>query len=207
MERGRVEGAWRFANRLWRMIDAPDDAVAAVDADKPQQFDPHADVSEAAAVYRAMHKTVARISDDLEKFAFNRAVARVREFANLLGDFRGSDAASAWVRRQGLETLVILVGPMMPHLAEEMWQRLGHDRLLVDTPWPVADPALLVDDTVTVAVQVNGKLRGTIELPKDSGEDAARAAALAVPTVSKAIAGGAPRKVVVVPNRIVNVVL
>ena len=96
---------------------------------------------------------------------------------------------------------------MMPHLAEELWQALGSDTLIADVAWPVADPALLVDDTVTVAAQVNGKMRGTLSLPKDCPADVAQAAALALDTVQAAMQGKEPRKVIVVPNRIVNVVV
>ena len=96
---------------------------------------------------------------------------------------------------------------MMPHLAEELWQSLGHSAMLVDTPWPAAEPALIVDASVTVAVQVNGKLRATIELPRDAGSAVAETAALADSTVRRALAGKTPRKVIVVPNRVVNVVV
>jgi len=94
----------------------------------------------------------------------------------------------------------------MPHLAEELWQRLGHGTLLAETAWPVADPKLVIDDVATVAVQVNGKLRATIELPRDCDKAEAERAALAEPAVVKALDGKPPKKVIVVPNRIVNVV-
>lgn len=109
--------------------------------------------------------------------------------------------------REGLDILAKLLGPMTPHLAEEMWAALGHKELLCLQPWPKADPALLVDETVTVAVQVNGKLRGTIDVPRDAGEAESRNAALLLPGVVAAMAGKPARKVVVVPNRIVNVVV
>jgi leucyl-tRNA synthetase len=112
----------------------------------------------------------------------------------------------AWALRQALEALTRLIGPMMPHLAEELWRRLGHGQLLVETPWPEADRRLTVDDSVTIAVQVNGKLRATIELPRDVAQAVAEAAALAEDAVQRALAGKAPRKVIIVPNRIVNVV-
>ena len=111
------------------------------------------------------------------------------------------------VRRAGLEAIVRLIGPMMPHLGEELWQRLGHSTLLVEEPWPIADPAMLVQERVTLGVQVNGKLRGTLELLKDTPETDVRAAALALPNVAKAVAGKPPRSVIVVANRIVNVVV
>ena len=202
-----VEGAWRFINRLWRMTTAPANALADRDDPRPNQLDSSDSSNGATAVFRDMHKTIARVTDDLEKFGFNRGVARIREFTNVLADFNGDDDAAAWVRRQGLETIVKLIGPIMPHVAEELWQRLGHETLLADTRWPEADASMLVDETITVGVQVNGKLRGTIELGPDSNEEEARTAALALPNVSKAMDGKPPRKVIVVPNRIVNVVV
>ena len=96
---------------------------------------------------------------------------------------------------------------MTPHLAEAMWAELGGQGLLCDQPWPAADPALIVDDVVKIAVQVNGKLRATVDLPRDAAEDQAKATALAAPNVIAAMAGKAPRKVIVVPNRIINVVV
>jgi leucyl-tRNA synthetase len=99
------------------------------------------------------------------------------------------------------------LSPMMPHLAEELWQALRPGHLLADETWPRFDPALAAEDTVTMAVQVNGKLRGTVDLPRDVAEDAAKAAALALPTVAKALDGKTPRKTIIVPNRIVNVVV
>ena len=117
-----------------------------------------------------------------------------------------SDAAGLWARKEALDTLALLIGPMMPHLAEELWQNLSHRTLLVETPWPQADAALTVDDQATVAVQVNGKLRATIQLPRDCDKAVAEQAALADPAVQRLLEGKAPKKVVVVPNRIVNIV-
>jgi leucyl-tRNA synthetase len=198
-----VEGAWRFVQRLWRLVTTRLPA----DAARPNGFD-----AAATALRRATHKTIAGVTDDVEKFHFNRAVARLYEFANTLNDAElapdGEDSGGrAWAMREALDTLVLLIGPMMPHLAEELWQVLGHDGLLVDRSWPAADPALVVDSSVTVAVQVNGKLRSTIELPRDVAEAAAREAALADESVQRAMDGKPPRKVIVVPNRIVNVVV
>jgi leucyl-tRNA synthetase len=198
-----IEGAWRYLNRLWRLIAENELPLAAAGSGNGQ-----GEVSGLAlTVLRETHRTIARVSDDLEKFGFNRAVARLRELTNVLVDFTATDATSAMVRRQAFETLVKLIGPFMPHIAEALWQHLGHDRLLVDEPWPEADPAYLAQDTVTLGVQVNGKLRGTIELAAGSAEDESRAAALALPGVVAALAGRAPRKVIVVPDRIVNVVV
>ena len=134
-------------------------------------------------------------------------MARIRELTNLLGELTGDAEDTAWIRRAGLEAAIQLVGPMMPHLAEELWQQLGHATALADTPWPVADSALLVDEAVTVAVQVNGKLRGTVDMPRDTDQKTAENLALALDGVQRAMNGKPPRKVIVVPNKIVNVVV
>ena len=111
-----------------------------------------------------------------------------------------------WAQREAIETLVLMIGPMMPHLAEEAWQALGLDGLLADAPWPKADPALLVEASITIAVQLNGKMRATLDIEPDQSEDTVREAALALEKVKSAIGDKAVRRVIVVPNRIVNIV-
>ena len=199
-----IEGAWRFVNRLWRMVDA---ATSDPPADAAAGVSHEGEGGRELALRREMHRTIARVTDDLEKFGFNRAVARIREFTNTVAEFPSNTDAGRRVRDEALATIVRLVGPFMPHLGEELWRRLGNSTLLVDELWPVAEPAMLVDDWVTLGVQVNGKLRGTLDLPKDASEAEARAAALALPNVARAISGKAPRSVIVVANRIVNVVV
>ncbi|MBU0798893.1 MAG: leucine--tRNA ligase [Alphaproteobacteria bacterium] len=196
-----IDGAWRYLNRLYRLIDEPSAPLVAPGTQRPSSLG-----EKAAAAEKAIHKTIAGVSDDLDRFHFNKAVARIRELSNLLEGLNGTAADEAWALRQGLETLVRLIGPMVPHLAEELWLLLGHTTLLAETPWPEADPALLVDDSVTIAIQVNGKLRGTIDLPRDCPKEEAEQAALALPAVMQQLDGKAPRKVIVVPNRIVNIV-
>jgi len=205
-----VEGAWKFTQRLWRLVVERLPALPPAGAPMPATNDARGE-----ALRRVTHKTIAGVTDDIEKFHFNKAVARLYEFVNTITDAAGANgsdmpAASpghAWALREALETLTRLAGPMMPHLAEELWQRLGHGRLLAETPWPEADSSLTVDATVTIAVQVNGKLRATIELPRDAAQSAAESAALADDAVKRALDGKQPRKVIVVPNRIVNVVV
>ena len=196
-----IEGAWRFAQRLWRLVTeaAPDLPAAGGVPD---------DLGEAArGRRRAVHKTIRDVTDDIERFHFNKAVARLYELTNEIGGFAPQSAGDRAALREALETLVALVGPMMPHLAEELWLALGHTRLLADTPWPGFDAALARDDTVTIAVQVSGKLRATLVLGRDLEQRALEAAALANDNVQRAIAGRPVRKVIVVPNRIVNVVV
>jgi leucyl-tRNA synthetase len=161
----------------------------------------------AAGLRRALHQTIAAVTDELERFHFNKAVALIRELSNRLEAFDLADPAAPALLRQGLEALVLLLGPMVPHIAEELWARLGHDTLLADAPWPEADAAWLVEDRVTLAVQVNGKLRATISLPRGSDSAAAEAAALAEPNVRRGLAGARVRRIVVVPDKIVNLVV
>ncbi len=205
-----IEGAWRFINRMWRMVAEPTGPIASAMSGDPMPAPAPAALTgrpSALALLRECHRTIARVTEDLDRFAFNRAVARLRELANLIGDFGEGDAAAAALRRFALTTLIQLAGPMLPHLCEEMWQRLGHSGLLADAAWPVADSDQLVDDRVTLGVQVNGKLRGTLELCRDADDADATSAALALPAVAKVMSGKAPRSVIVVRNRIINVVV
>jgi leucyl-tRNA synthetase len=202
-----VEGAWRFTQRLWRIVESWVEAHPAL-KEEPGAA-PNSFAAEALALRRTTHKTVAQVTETIEKFSFNSGVAAIYKFANALAEVKPealADAAGLWARKEALDTLALLIGPMMPHLAEEIWQGLGHKTLLVETAWPEADPALTIDDTATVAVQVNGKLRATIQLPRDCDKAAAEAAALAEAAVHRALEGKTPKKVVVVPNRIVNIV-
>ena len=160
------------------------------------------------ALHRAAHQALAAITDDIDGLRFNRAVARVYEFANTLNGFRPGDAAAAgWARREALEILVLAAAPMMPHLAEECWEALGHKTMAVDTPWPVADETLLVEDSVTIAVQVNGKRRDELTVARDADNATVERLALALEKVEKAIDGKPVRKVIVVPGKIVNIVV
>jgi leucyl-tRNA synthetase len=197
-----VDGAFRFIQRLWRDVTEPEIPFAAKGAAKPNALAPAAE-----AALRAVHKTIASVTENLEGFRFNVAVAQIRTLANTLGELDAKAEGAGWVRREAYETLVRLVGPMIPHAAEAMWAELGHATMLCNESWPKADPALLVDESVTLAVQVNGKLRGTISIPRDAAEQVAKDAALAVPNVQTAMAGKPARKIVVVPNKIVNIVV
>jgi leucyl-tRNA synthetase len=192
-----AEGCWRFVQRIHRLVTEANDL--------PEPGSGIGDVSGSAlALRRATHRAIAAVTEDLADLRFNRAVARIYELANAIGTAEaGIDGA---VRREALETLALLIGPMMPHLAETCWQALGHTSLVVETAWPKADPGLTKSETVTLAVQVNGKLRGTIEAGRDCGEADLRAAALALDGVVRVLDGKTPKRVIVVPGRIVNIV-
>ncbi|MCI0430155.1 MAG: leucine--tRNA ligase, partial [Rhodospirillales bacterium] len=132
-----VEGAYRFVQRLWRMVNDALPSLPGAGVAVPAGFG-----QEALALRRATHKTIAAFTDDLERFRFNRAVARIHELANAIGDFAPAEPADQWALREALETVAILAQPMMPHLAEELWERLGHRTLLAEGAWPEADPVL-----------------------------------------------------------------
>jgi len=196
-----IDGAWRYVNRLWRAVMKNGGSLGDVNSAKPEKL------GEAAErMYRLCHKTMSDVSGDLDRFHFNKGVARIRELTNALEGL-GDEAGADWVRRFGWETITQLIGPMMPHLAEELWHGLGHETLLTETRWPEADPKLLVEETADVAVQVNGKLRGTVTLPKNCDQATAETTALSIEGVQSAIGGKEIRKLVYVPNRIVNVVV
>ncbi len=200
-----VEGAWRYINRVHRMAEVEGLTLPHPGAPAPVEM-----AGAALDLRRRVHKTIQGVSDDIERFRFNRAVARIRELTNAMADFTDAgdfSAGGAWAYRKAIETVARLLCPMTPHLAEELWARLGHDTLLAETAWPDWDAALIVDDAVTLAVQVNGKLRGTIELTRGAPQDEAENAALALDAVARAIEGKDIRKVIVVPDRIVNVVV
>jgi leucyl-tRNA synthetase len=194
-----VEGAWRFSQRLWRLATEP--AVAPSNGTLPRIGD------NALALRRATHKAIAGVTEDIERFRFNRAVARIYELANAIGQFQGKGEDDRWAMGEALRTITLLSGPMMPHLGEELWAHLGGQGLLAEQAWPEADPALTRDDTVTIAVQVMGKLRATLELARDLDRTALESAALAEINVQRALEGRPVKKVIVVPNRVVNLVV
>jgi leucyl-tRNA synthetase len=197
-----VDGARRFLQRIWRLIDQGADTAAAKGAPIPTAFGP-----EATTLRRASHKALDQVARSIESLRFNVAVAQVYEFANVLGTSLGKAGEDiAWAQREALEFLVQTIGPMMPHLAEESWARLGYNTLLANQAWPVADPALLVDDMITIAVQVNGKRRDELTIARTANSGEIEAAALRLEPVLKALDGRPVKKVIVVPQRIVNVV-
>ncbi len=161
------------------------------------------DTTQDKALLKAMHRTIADVTAGIEGFAFNKAVAKLYEFTNT---FAKSDASAA-AKKQAMLTLAKLMSPMVPHLAEDIWAMLGGADLVVRAPWPVADPAMLVDDTVTLPIQINGKRRAEISVPKEMPPAEVEKIVLADEAVIRALAGAAPKKLIVVPGRIVNVVI
>lgn len=195
-----IEGAWRYLNRLWRMVvETPTDVGSMPALDTMD--------TAAAEIVKSTHKAIAHVTEALETFRYNAAVAHIREFTNAIGELNVELTGAAPARRFAVEMLARLANPLIPHITEEMWATLGGNGLLADQAWPKHDPALLVEDTVTLGVQVNGKMRGTIEVSAEADKSTCEAAALALPTVQAQMDGKQVRKVIVIPGKIVNVVV
>ena len=194
-----VQGAGRFIQRIWRLVSDV--------AERPRGQAAEAVSDDAVEVRRAAHKALDAVGRNIEALRFNVAVAQIYEFTNALSAALGKKGQGLdGALHEGAEILIKMIAPMMPHLAEECWARLGYNTLLTKEPWPLPDPALLVDDRVTLAVQVNGKRRGEITLARAATNAEAEAAALALEPVVKALEGRPAKKVIVVPQRIVNIV-
>lgn len=198
-----VEGMARFLRRLWRDVHAH-----AAQPDHPA-VDPAALDAPQKALRRQVHEAIAKVGDDYaRRHAFNTAIAALMELMNAIGKFNDLSDQGRAVRHEAFEAIVLLLNPITPHISHALWQVLGHpETLLEDVPFPQADPAALVRDAIKLAVQVNGKLRGTIEIGVDASREAIEAAALAEPNVAAFVAGQAPKKVIVVPGKIVNIVV
>ena len=196
-----VQGAFRFVNRVARLVMENADALP------PAGTAPDGDDEASLKLRREVHRGIADVTSDLERFQYNRAVARLYELTNAISTAVKSGSPDGASLREALETLIRLIAPMMPHLAEEMWHTLGQSDYLCDVSWPVADQNLLVTDSVTYAIQVNGKLRGTVDLPASVERDAAEEAARAVPNVAESIGEKDIRKVIFVPEKLVNFVV
>jgi leucyl-tRNA synthetase len=190
-----VEGVFRFLARAWRMIVDADS-----EGDAPRLDPKVQDVAPSKEQAKIVARTVAAVTDDLDRMSFNTSISRLMEFTNA---FTGMDVRP----RSAMETFTLLLAPLAPHAAEELWQVLGHDRSLAYEPWPEFNPALLKDDEIEVPVQINGKLRGRITVAADLSREALEAAARADEKVAALLEGKDIKKVVVVPGKLVNFVV
>lgn len=192
-----VRGAWNFQKKVWRIIEATDAS------DHPPTVTASDATGDALALRRSAHKALEKITAGIEAFRFNTSVAQIYELTNALLKYNGQDAA----RIEALGILIRSIAPFMPHLAEECWDQLGGEGLIAMAPWPTLDPAMLVEDEVIMPIQVNGKRRAEISVPKDMSKGDIEALARAEPNIVKFIEGLTIRKVIVVPGRIVNIVV
>ena len=189
-------GAWRFANKVWDMVsETPENSLLSANATD--------DITGAALdLRRAVHKAAAKITDGIDNFRFNTSVAQIYEFVNALKKYKDNDAAKV----EGMSILVRAIAPFMPHLAEECWAHLGGEGLVCDAPWPEADPAMLVEDEITMPIQVNGKRRAEISVAKAASKDDVEKLAMAHPRIVDYLSDKTVRKIIVVPGRIINIV-
>jgi leucyl-tRNA synthetase len=201
----RVQGASRFVQRLWRLVNESAELAKSAPEDRPAAFG-----SDALTLRKAAHGALDKVSSGIERLHFNVCLAHIREFANAFAEVLAREGKPApdlaWSIREASVILVQLFAPMMPHLAEECWTVLGQSGLISEADWPQIERDLLVEDTVTLVVQVNGKKRGDVTVPRVAQNPEIEAAVLALDAVKLALGGKAVRKVIVVPMRIVNVV-
>lgn len=198
-----VEGAYRFLNRIWRMVLSYKNESGKNNryTGKPQSL-----VNK--AIKRLTHKTIKKVTDDINRFHFNTAISAIMELVNeTTKNVEGDESINDDVIREAVETVVILIAPFAPHIAEELWQELGKEGYLADRKWPEYDKSAIVEDVITIVFQVNGKLRGKINLPLDADKAAIEAAALADDNVRKYTDGCEIKKVIVVPGKLVNIVV
>ncbi|QJP15521.1 leucine--tRNA ligase [Starkeya sp. ORNL1] len=202
-----IEGAWRFQQRIWRLINEAVELVPDAEPTHPDAFG-----AESTALRRAAHTLAAEVESDIERLHFNKAVSRVHSFVTVFGDAlvaarNGEPVADlAFAVREAAQFLALAIAPMVPHLAEECWAALGKAGLVSQAGWPGIEPALLAADTVTLPIQINGKRRADITVPVAATPAEVENAVLALDAVVKALDGRAPKRIIVVPQRIVNVV-
>lgn len=197
-----IEGSWKYINKLWRLVTSyvPDLHNLSVSSRPALSL-------KGSALRKATHKTIDNITQDIEKFHFNKYVAHLREFSNLLEEREGYDLNDRWAQHEAITTLVLLMGPLMPHLAETLWAELGNPPFIFDHPWPRVDPSLLEEETITIAVQINGKTRATLEIAPSLTEKEVHALVLDLASIQTYIQGKPLRKFIYISQRVANVVV
>ena len=200
-----AEGAHRFIQRVWRLVQtwSEDTRTAANPESTPGN-------GKSIDIRKATHKTLKAIGEDIERLAFNRAIARLYEFVNILSGIKKTEADATEINsamKEGLDVLTQCLAPVMPHLAETCWEQMGHKDLVSEQAWPEYQESLATDDSILLPVQINGKKRADIEVSPDASTSEIEAATLQLDVVIRQLDGKTPRKVIVVPKRIVNVVI
>jgi len=198
-----IEGSWRYINKLWRLVNSHLSEIKAIKREeRPSSLTPNA-----IKVQKLTHKTLFHVTQDIERFHYNRYIARLREFSNFLEEFSPSDPSEWWALNEALHTLVLIISPALPHLAEALWAELGHPPFVINQPWPKAEADYLTEDKVTLAIQVNGKMRGAFEISPSLGEEEARTLVLDLPFVKAHVQDKEIKKFIYVQGKIANVVL
>ena len=190
-----VIGAWRFSKKIWNLVEASESEFSPMTIANDASGD-------ALALRKFAHKALEKITAGIEAFRFNTSVAQIYELTNALSKYKTQDAA----RAESLGILIRAIAPFMPHLAEECWSVLGGDGLIYHAPWPAVDAAMLVDDEITLPIQINGKRRSELKVAKDAAKDDIEKMAMADEAVKRSLDGLTIRKVIIVPGRIINIV-
>ncbi len=198
-----VEGAHRFLRRLWKLVGSDELPPVSVTDWTALQL-----TGNATALRRKTHQTIAKVSDDVSRrYTFNTAIAAVMELCNEINRFKPTGEGDRAVLREALESVVLLLSPITPHICHRLWFSLGHEQAVIHERWPAADPAAMRESELRLAVQVNGKVRAQLQVPADAAEDAIKAAALADENVQRFLEGREPKKIILVPRKLVNIVV
>lgn len=198
-----IEGSWRYLNKIWRLVLSPLTQIKSIKLTE----DPPALSKTAITLRKVTHKTIFHVTEDIERFHYNRYIARLREFSNALEEFSPHDPSDFWALREAIETLVLLLAPAVPHIAEALWAELGHPPFVADQPWPKADPAYLKQESILLPIQINGKMKGTVEVSPELKEDEIKREVLGLPFVQSQVQDKIIKKFIYIPGRIVNVVI
>lgn len=198
-----IEGSWRYLNKVWRLVTSHLSTIKSVKSTEiPSEF-----TENALGLRKFTHKTIFHVSEDIERFHLNRYIARLRELTNTLENFSPTESSEAWALHEALHTLVILLSPALPHLGETLWAELGHPPFVYNAPWPKADSELLQEESFKLAIQVNGKMRGTIEVSPHLNEEEIKKLVLDLPLVKAQVQDKPLKKFIFIPGKVANVVL
>jgi len=198
-----IEGSWRYINKVWRLVRSHLSILqVAKGADVPLTF-----TEDALQIRKLTHKAIFHITEDIERFHYNRYIARLREFTNTLEDFSPSDYSEKWALHEALHSLVLLLSPALPHLAETLWAELGYPPFVYHAPWPKANPELLKEDSIKLTVQVNGKMRGILETMPHLNEEEIKHLILDLPPVKAQVQDKPIKAFIYIPGKVANVVI
>jgi leucyl-tRNA synthetase len=196
-----IQGTWKYLCRVWRIV-----IKLLPKLSKPSVVTSSKLSIEDIELCKTTHRTIQKVTNDIEKFHFNLYVSHLREFTNALTNIKELDVYSPAILRKALETLVTLLNAVTPHLCEELWSLLGHQTLLVNQSWPTPEPTFVAEEIATLAVQLNGKLRGTIDVAIESSQNEIEQQALQLEPLKRSLNNRPVKKVIIVPGKIVNVV-
>ncbi len=198
-----IEGSWRYLNKIWRHVCSQSSSIKALDlSEEPKLFS-----DQANNLRKMTHKTISIVTQDIEKFHYNRYIAHLREFTNVVEEFSAREPSELWALKEAFQALIILLSPIVPHFSEALWCEIGNSGLVVEQPWPKANPAFLKQNSIILPIQINGKMRGKIEIPAGMDKNDIEKMVLDLPFVQTQVNNKNIKKLIYIPGRIVNVVI